>query len=123
MEGLEILYTVHHFEKNNQTREPDPWSSRQCAVYQSYTSRTNSSVWIFLHLPGMTRERLDRLNLEAADPIVNSPAPSDHPMGLHLSILRSFDNNWRGYIGYLGEKLYEIVGSPSPRTRHERSLG
>jgi len=103
---LEISYNVRHFEKHGRELQ-DPWSSRQCSVYQSYSHRNNASTWILIQIPSRTRCHLERLNSEG-----EGSSPDNHPMDMHLHLLVSCEKNWGPYIGYLGNEVSLIV-SPS----------
>jgi len=102
----EISYNVHHFEEHGRDQQ-DPWSSRQCSVYQNFSHQNNASTWILIQIPRGTRSHLERLNSEAG-----SSSPCNHPMGIHLHLLRSCEKNWGAYVGYLGNELSSMV---SPR--------
>ena len=103
---LEISYNVRHFEKHGRDLQ-DPWSSRQSSVYQSYSHRNNTSIWILIQIPSRTRSHLERLNSEG-----EGSSPDNHPMDMHLHLLVSCEKNWGPYIGYLGNEVSLIV-SPS----------
>ncbi|KAF8245659.1 hypothetical protein K440DRAFT_662644 [Wilcoxina mikolae CBS 423.85] len=96
---FEISYNVRHFEKHGRELQ-DPWSCRQCSVYQNYSHRNNVSTWFLIQIPNGTRRHLERLNSE-----VGGSSPCDHPMGIHLYLLRSCEKNWGPYVGYLGDEL------------------
>ncbi|KAF8537272.1 hypothetical protein BDD12DRAFT_847584 [Trichophaea hybrida] len=96
---FEICYNVRYFEKHGRQLE-DPWSSRQCSVYQNYSQRSNASTWILIHIPNGTRDHLERFNSET-----EGSSQSDHPMRIHMHLLLSCEKNWGPYIGYLGDEL------------------
>ena len=100
---IEIGYTISYFEKHGRELE-DPWSSRQCAVYQNFSSRQTSSIWIFIKLPQQIKNHLRRIHSREEDwPL------SGHPMALHLLLLLSCEHNWDLYIRYLGNELSLMV--------------
>jgi len=99
----EISYNIRHFEKHGRELA-DPWSSRQCSVYQNYFHRSNASIWILIQTPNGTKCNLERLNKEG-----KGSSPADHPMAIHLFLLLSCEKNWGPYIGYLGDELSLMV--------------
>lgn len=99
---FEICYNICHFELHGRELE-DPWSCRQCAVYQSYSCHQNSSVWILIQLPKRSRDYLEWINSAGED--LKCWSLGDHPLVLHLLILVSCEKNWGPYIGYLGNVL------------------
>ncbi|KAF8541202.1 hypothetical protein BDD12DRAFT_529067 [Trichophaea hybrida] len=114
---FEISYNIRHFEEHGREQQ-DPWSSRQCSVYQNYSHQNNASTWILIQIPSGIRRHLERLNNEAG-----GSSPCDHPMGIHLHLLRSFEKNWGPYVGYLGNELSSMNDSISfPKSYREFDL-
>jgi len=100
---IEISYNVRHFEEHGR-QLLDPWSCRQCSVYQSYSHRNNFSTWILIQIPSRTRSYLERLYSEG-----ECSSSDNHPMDVHLHLLVSCEKNWGPYIGYLGNEVSKIV--------------
>jgi len=113
----EIGYNIRYFEMHHRELE-DPWSCRQCSVYQNYCHQSNASTWILIHIPKGTRCHLERLNSES-----EGSSQSDHPMGMHMHLLLSCETNWGPYIGYLGDKLSLMVSSLAPFLKHLATEG
>lgn len=104
----EVCYNIRHFERHGRDLE-DPWSSRQCAVYQA-CGGSLPTVWFFVKLPARTRNHITRLfgkvNLQE----------QWHPMQLHLVILSSCEKGILPYINYLSSQLLLLVGCVGPLT-------
>ncbi|KAI5846857.1 hypothetical protein BZA05DRAFT_405670 [Tricharina praecox] len=103
---FEVCYNLRKFERHGRDVLDDPWSCRQCAVYQKYTTGAHSSAWIFIQLPKTTRELLGRIHEAGEDSLYRAPAA--HPLLLHLLLLWSCEKTWEEYIRYLGNEITAI---------------
>jgi len=102
----EICYNIRKFERHGRDMVDDPWSCRQCSVYQKYRPGIECT-WIFIQLPRATKELLDRI-FEAGEETLYQ-MPRSHCLALHLLLLWSCEKNWEEYIGSMGNEIAAIV--------------
>lgn len=103
--AAEFCYNLQYMELNKRN-EGDPWSLRQCGVYQQTCLKTHLCSWILLHISSKMRAKLNQAldhkfyrNDTAA---VNSMLP-------HLIFLSAMAGNWQDYIEYLCSQLTVLV--------------
>ncbi|KAI1460048.1 hypothetical protein F4805DRAFT_13777 [Annulohypoxylon moriforme] len=97
----EICYNIRHFERHHRDLE-DPWSCRQSALHQSFSTVSKQPTWVIIQPP----ETFD-LSLESIP----------HPMTLHIRYLHSALANWREYLDSFAQKfklLNQQIAFPNP---------
>ncbi|KAI2626054.1 hypothetical protein GGS26DRAFT_563097 [Hypomontagnella submonticulosa] len=96
-----ICYNIRHFERHHRDLE-DPWSCRQSALHQSFSTASGQPTWVIIQPP------------EVFDLIVDS---ATHPMTLHLRYLHAALVNWREYLDFFAERfkvLNQQIAIPNP---------
>jgi len=109
--STEISYNIRHFEEHGKATK-EPWSCRQCGIYQNYTFRGNFSTWILIKLPKNVQDYLERCQGEEQGH-ADSSERTGHPLRLHIVILNSYEKNWRVYLGFLRKELLQMVSAHS----------
>ena len=99
----EIMYNLRYVDKHNRELN-NPWSLRQTAVYQKYTSETRASTWILLQ-PSEQAYKSLRNNMATTGNLVYDISI----FWLHNIIFRSTEKNWRHYINYLQSNFQSLV--------------
>ncbi|OBS19141.1 hypothetical protein FPOA_10864 [Fusarium poae] len=98
---LEFTYTLRYVEENGR-RQGNPWSMRQCGVYQKRDPATKNSIWILLQPPRCLYDN------------IRSASTNDHnyndtrALPLHDAIFWAMEANWRRYIKSLDTTLHEM---------------
>jgi hypothetical protein len=104
-----MAFVLRYPESNGRTDGADPWSIRQTGVYQSFSPRTKSALWILLN-PRHSNAADDRVrNLLNAHECC-SPLHSQPPL-VGLVVLSTFVINWRSYLAFYEEEELRMVGS------------
>ncbi|OLE52323.1 MAG: hypothetical protein AUG51_18615 [Acidobacteria bacterium 13_1_20CM_3_53_8] len=100
--STECAYVLRFVELNNRN-EKAPWSIRQTALYQRYTSRSRTSTMVFVALSNKAEERLQYFIREAGG------LAGLNPFEVHLLILDTVMANWRPYMMYLAKETNSQV--------------
>jgi hypothetical protein len=84
----------------------DPWSLRQCGVYQQICLKTRRSTWILLQVSRRMRAKLDQALRSRA--YKNDKLGID-PVVLHIIFISAMAANWQDYLEYLHSQLAILV--------------
>lgn len=98
----ECAYALRYVELNHRTPN-NPWSIRQCAVYNKYKAATQSSTWVLISASSVALENLDRY-IKAAKTVYCLD-----PFEIHLILLDTALANWRLYLISITEKISDMV--------------
>jgi hypothetical protein len=84
----------------------DPWSLRQCGVYQQICLKTRRSTWILLQVSRRMRAKLDQA--------LRSRAYKNDKLGIdpvvpHIIFISAMAANWQEYLEYLHSQLAILV--------------
>jgi hypothetical protein len=107
----EFCYNLEYTELNGRTRG-DPWSLRQCGVYQQICLKTHRSCWILLQVPNRARAKLDQALRSHS---YKNSSRGVYPMVPHLIFISAMAANWQAYLQHLRSRLTTLVcRSPIP---------
>jgi hypothetical protein len=101
----EFCYNLRYMDLNGRDRG-DPWSLRQCGVYQQICLTTRCSYWILLQVSSRMRAKLDqalRSKLHKNDNL------GIDPMVPHIIFISAMAANWQDYLEYLHSQLAVLV--------------
>ena len=98
----ECAYALRYVELNHRTPN-NPWSIRQCAVYNKYKADKQSSSWVLISASSNALRNLDRY-IKGAKNIY-----SLNPFEIHLILLDSALANWRLYMINITENISKQV--------------
>ncbi|KAH7198913.1 uncharacterized protein B0J16DRAFT_392732 [Fusarium flagelliforme] len=85
----DICYSIYHFELHGRALD-DPWSCRQSAIYQKYSSNNARSDFIIIQPPAR---------------FSSYTTGQPHPMTLHLEFISACISNWQNYMNYVSKRL------------------
>jgi len=88
----------------NKRGRGDPWSLRQCGIYQQIGLIDGRSRWIFLQLSKAMRTKLEQ-NLKLGSTKtggINAIIP-------HIICISDMAVNWQSYLEYLNTQLAALV--------------
>jgi hypothetical protein len=103
--GTEICYNIRHFELHGRDLA-DPWSCRHAVFYQQYMLAEHSSTWIIIQGPTMLKPYIEKAISEQKRLM---PELTEHPLHLHVHILKTMELNWEAYLITLGEQCRKTV--------------
>ncbi len=103
-----MAFILKYPENNGRSDGADPWSNRQTGVYQSFDSKTKTSLWILLNprpqsaadsrIKDLLNAREDdHLHLREQRPLVG------------LIALSTYVLNWRSYMAFYEKEELRMV--------------
>lgn len=101
----EFCYNLEHTQLNGRNRG-DPWSLRQCGIYQQICLTTRRSCWILLQVSNQAHSKLDQALRSYSH---RNSSLGVHPMVPHLIFISAMAANWRAYLQHLRSKLTILV--------------
>jgi hypothetical protein len=82
----------------------DPWSLRQCGIYQQIDLITRRSKWIILQRSGTIRSKLEETLRTQSD-----KTEAIHAIVPHIIFVSIMAANWQSYVEYLNMQLAALV--------------
>ncbi len=106
--NAEMAFVLKYPEYNGRSDGVNPWSNRQTGVYQSFDSKTKTSLWVLLSPRAQS----------AADCRIKDQLRAGSHGDLHLEqqqplagliVLSTYMVNWRSYMAFFEEEELEMV--------------
>lgn len=99
---------IKYPENNGRSDGADPWSNRQTGVYQSFDSKTKTSLWILLNpRPQSAVDTRIKCLLNAEDDGF-IPLQTQRPL-IGLITLSTYVVNWRTYMAFYEKEELQMV--------------
>ena len=103
-----MAFILKYPENNGRSDGANPWSNRQTGVYQSFDSKTQTTLWILLNPRPQTAAdtRIKELFSAGADGFLH--LQEQRPL-VGLIVLSSYMLNWRTYMAFHEKKELKMV--------------
>jgi len=105
----EFCYNLQYVDLNGRNRG-DPWSLRQCGVYQQICLKTCRSRWVLLQVSDKMRAQLDQALQNRSQKNVELGI---NPMVPHVIFISAMAVNWQEYLEHLQVQLSVLVNELS----------
>ncbi|KAF2837145.1 hypothetical protein M501DRAFT_995677 [Patellaria atrata CBS 101060] len=104
--SFEISYQLMYVEPNGRRLGRDPWSYRQTGLYHRYQAKGSTNIFVLLHpkSDSVVQQRIESCSRSPEE----KQSLAEHPMYLHLIILKSYTAHWQSYIEDLADGLAKI---------------
>lgn len=96
--GLEVAYGLRFIELNGRD-DGDPWSMRQCVIYNKTHHTKDTAQWMFFCLPKVLRRQVD----DSLDKL--QQALVLQPFDVHLMLFSTTTDMWRPYFIHITQEI------------------
>lgn len=103
-----MAFVLKYPENNGRTDGVDPWSNRQTGVYQSFDSRTKTSLWILLNPTSQSVADIRIKDLLSAGDDGFLHIQEKRPL-VGLITLSTYILNWRAYMAFYEKEELRMV--------------
>lgn len=103
-----MAFIVKYPENNGRSDGANPWSNRQTGVYQSFDSKTQTTLWILLNPKPQSAadSRIKDIFSAGADGLLH--LQEQRPL-VGLIVLSSYILNWRTYMAFYEKEELRMV--------------
>ena len=103
-----MTFVLKYPENNGRSDGANPWSNRQTGVYQSFDSRTQTTLWILLNPKPQSAadDRIKDLFSTGTDGFLH--LQEQRPL-VGLIVLSSYMLNWRTYMAFYEKEELRMV--------------
>ena len=105
-----MTFIIKYPENNGRSDGANPWSNRQTGVYQSFDSKTQTTLWILLNPNPQSAadSRIKELFRTRPDGFPHLHLQEQRPL-VGLIVLSSYMLNWRTYMAFYEKEELRMV--------------